>query len=84
MIQTLQQYIAKALGEYCDEERIKEVLRRRLTKKEYKVLMQQVQQTPPLGELKAKLGLDDTGYARRLESLKKKLNSDTLKRDIFC
>ena len=84
MTKALEQYIIKPLGAYCDETTLKATLKRRLTKKEYKLLMQQVLGTPPLGELMDKLALDEAQYAERVESLKKKLNNDRVKRELFC
>lgn len=84
MIQTLEQYIIKPLGAYCDETTLRGTLKRRLTKKEYKLLMQQVLGTPPLETLMEKLALDEAQYTERIESLKKKLNSDRVKRELFC
>jgi len=84
MTKTLERYIDKPLGTYCEDAALKEVLKRRLTKKEYKLLMQQILNRPPLEELMAKLALDEEQYKARMESVKKKLNSDRVKRELFC
>ena len=83
IIPTLQTIIIKSLGSYRDEAILHETLKRRLTKKEYKVLCQQAEGLPPLEELMTKLSLDSERYEGIVTSLRKKLNSDRIKRELF-
>ena len=80
---TLQAIITKPLGNYCDEAILHEILKRRLTKKEYKVLCQQAEGLPLLEELMTKLSLDTERYEQIVASLRKKLNYDRIKRELF-
>jgi len=80
---TLQTIITKPLGNYRDEAILHETLKRRLTKKEYKVLCQQAEGLPTLEELMTKLSLDAERYEHIVVSLRKKLNYDRIKRELF-
>lgn len=80
---TLEALIAKPTGIYRDEASLHETLKRRLTKKEYKVLCRQAAGAPPLEELMAKLSLDTERYGRIEASIHRKLNSDRIKRELF-
>ena len=80
---TLQMIITKPLGNYQDEAILHETLKRRLTKKEYKVLCQQAEGLPTLEELMTKLSLDAERYELIVVSLRKKLNYDRIKRELF-
>jgi len=76
--------ITKPLGTLCDEETLIWHLRRRLTKKEYKVLHAAITGSPDAEALRARLRLDPDRHDTLLRSAEKKLNSDTLKRELFC
>ncbi len=80
---TLQTIITKPLGSYHDEAILHETLKRRLTKKEYKILCQQADGLPPLEDLMTKLSLDSERYEHIVASLHKKLNYDRIKRELF-
>ncbi len=80
---TLETIITKPLGHYRDETTLHETLKRRLTKKEYKVLVQLVEGLPLLEDLMTKLSLDSERYEHIVASLRKKLNYDRIKRELF-
>jgi len=77
-------HITKPLGSFCEEHTLKETLRRRLTKKEYKILMQEILDTPTLPELMSKLSMDQTRYQTSRKNMIRKLNHDPIKRELFC
>ncbi len=80
---TLNTFIVKPMGDYIEEEDLKMVLKRRLTKKEYKTLMQIVKKDMSLEQLKVKLGLSDERHELILVNIKKKLNKSNTKSEIF-
>ena len=80
---TLRTIITRPLGSYRNEATLREILRRRLTKKEYKVLIQLAEELPPLEELMTRLSLDSERYGQIVASLRKKLNYDRIKRELF-
>jgi hypothetical protein len=83
LTQELNRHITKPLGLYHDDVALTSILRRRLTKKEYKVLMACVLKTPTREELQNKLSLDDKRYDAIWNTITKKLNNDTIKRELF-
>jgi len=76
--------ITKPLGTLCAEEELVWVLRRRLTKKEYKVFKADVTGEPDTVTLRAALRIDEERHAELTRSVTRKLNSDPLKRELFC
>ena len=82
----LSQYIAakidKPLGKLRAEADLEWVLRRRLTKKEFKVLAGDLRGTPEEA-IKSKLKLDDERLARIREIICHKLNQDRIKRELY-
>ena len=83
MRQTLDQIIDKPLGSYRPEPELRLALKRRLTKKEYKVLMARIDGTPSKEELLLKLRLDENRYEQIRQTIGKKLNLDSIKRELF-
>ncbi len=82
LVKSVEDMIKKPLGVIIDEESLTMILRRRLTKKEYKALSYPLQGLSD-EEIKEKLKLDD----KRLEELRKsivhKLNQDKIKQEIY-
>ncbi|WP_457608578.1 hypothetical protein [Nitratifractor sp.] len=83
MKELLSQLIRKPLGTWKDEEEIRWVLRRRLTKKEYKILSARAERNPTKEELLLKLRLDEKRYEELWEKIGKKLNLDSIKKELF-
>ena len=77
MSRTLERIIEKPLGSYRPEAELRLALKRRLTKKEYKVLMARVEGTPSKEELMAKLRLERNRYEEIWHTIGKKLNLDS-------
>jgi FixJ family two-component response regulator len=82
----LSQYIAAKIDKPLDKLRaeadLEWVLRRRLTKKEFKVLSGDLRGTPEEA-IKSKLKLDDERLAQIRESIRHKLNQDRIKRELY-
>ncbi len=76
--------ITEPLGTLCTEEELVWVLRRRLTKKEYKVFKAEISGEPDAGTLRATLRIDAKRHEELTRSVTRKLNSDRLKRELFC
>ncbi len=83
LIQELSKIIEKPLGNYRTPEDVDLVLRRRLTKKEYKVLLAEIEGKPNRNTLMTKLKLDEKRRSELWENVRKKLNSDRVKRELF-
>jgi len=79
----LDQSIHRPLGSYRDESELHWVLKRRLTKKEYKILLAQATGTPDTETVKARLSLDDHRYNALWQSILTKLNKDAIKQELF-
>ena len=79
----LTQIIRKPLGTLRDDAALTLVLKRRLTKKEYALLTARAAGTPTRATLQARYGLDDTRYQTLETSITKKLNRDTIKRELY-
>jgi len=80
---TILKIVSKPLGILHDTPTLKEILKRRLTKKELKVLLEISRPGADIDTLKTKLSLDDTRYAKILNNINKKLNNDNIKNEIF-
>ncbi len=65
-----------------DEDELIFILKRRLTKKEFKVLKAEALDED-IKDLKERLNLDDTRFMSIKESIKKKLNSSKIKDEIY-
>lgn len=78
----IEQYIRKLIRPLKSEEELKDVLKTRLTKKEFKVLKGKVENTPQ-EDVMAKLNLDGEQYAELFTKLIKKLNQEKLKQEIM-
>jgi FixJ family two-component response regulator len=74
--------IDKPLGRLRGEEELEWVLRRRLTKKEFKVLQGTLQGTSE-ESIKSKLKLDDERLDRIRENIRHKLNQDRIKLELY-
>lgn len=81
--ETLKQKIRKIDGTFRGEEELKLILKRRLTKKEYKILFAEIEGSPERSELMKSLRLDDRRYRDLYENLEKKLNLEKVKRELF-
>jgi hypothetical protein len=81
LVPRLRELIAKPLGPWKSREEIDSVLRRRLTKKEYRLFVAEVE-GETLDPLMEKLRLDAERAAAMRESIRKKLNRDSIKREL--
>ena len=81
LIPTLESLVGKPLGPWRSREAIDLVLHRRLTKKEYRLFVAALEDEP-LGPLMEKLRLDEERAKTMRESIRKKLNRDTVKREL--
>jgi hypothetical protein len=81
LIPHLESIVDKPLGPWRSREAIDFVLRRRLTKKEYRLFVAEVE-GDPLEPLMEKLRLDTERVEALRESIRKKLNRDTVKREL--
>jgi hypothetical protein len=77
----LEALVDKPLGPWKSREEIDGILRRRLTKKEYRLFLAELEGAP-LGPLMEKLRLDEERAAAMRESIRKKLNRDSIKREL--
>jgi len=77
----LEALVDKPLGPWRSREEIDLVLRRRLTKKEYRLFVAELE-GEPLGPLMEKLRLDEERAKTMRESIRKKLNRDAIKREL--
>ncbi len=78
----IQQHIRKLISPLKEEEELKEVLKTRLTKKEFKVLKGKVENIPQ-EDIMTKLNLDDKQYAELFAKIVKKLNQEKLKQEMM-
>ena len=78
----IEKHIRKLIQPLKEEEDLKEVLKTRLTKKEFKVLKGKVENTPQ-EEMMAKLNLDEKQYAELFAKIVKKLNQEKLKQELM-
>lgn len=79
----LDRLIEKPLGNYCPEAELRMILKRRLTKKEYKIFQAEIEGSPSKEELLVKLRLDPDRYGELRENIRKKLNLDSVKKELF-
>jgi len=79
----LDQYIDKPLGSYRDESTLIFLLKRRLTKKEYKIFWARVQGYPSREEMQKKLSLTEDRYEVLWQTVIRKINRDSIKRELF-
>ncbi len=82
LTQTIKKLIQKPLGAMIDEESLVMVLRRRLTKKEYKVLSYPLEGLSD-EDIKTKLKLDSNRLKELRKSIQHKLNQDKIKLEIY-
>ena len=82
LAQSLEQYIKKPLGPYRDEESLNIVLKKRFTKKEYKLFFARLKGEEG-AQLLEHLKLDEKRYAELWKNIEKKLNLDTIKHELF-
>ena len=80
--QEVEKYIRKLILPLKEENELKEVLKVRLTKKEFKLLQSWVDETPK-AEISEKLNLDEEKYEELSTKLIKKLNQEKLKQEIM-
>ncbi len=82
MIQNeLQKHIRKLVGILKEEEALLQVLKARLTKREYKLLTGWAEGVS-VEEISQKLKLDETAYGELSAKLIKKLNQEKLKQEL--
>ena len=79
----LERIIEKPLGAYRPDAELKFTLRRRLTKKEYRILLAEIEGTPSKEALLDKLRLEPDRYDQLRDNVRKKLNLDSIKRELF-
>lgn len=79
----LDRLIEKPPGNYRPDAELKMTLKRRLTKKEYRILLAEIEGSPPEEELRVKLHLNPVRFEELRENVRKKLNSDSIKRELF-
>ncbi len=80
--ETIEGMIDKPLGSMRDEEAVEWVLRRRLTKKEFKVLMGPLRGVSDM-QLQEKLKLNPKRLAEIRSSIRRKLNQDRIKQELY-
>lgn len=79
----VQKHIRKLILPLKEEEELKEVLKARLTKKEYKLLQGWAENTPKT-DLTATLNLDEERYRDLSTKIIKKLNQEKLKQEMMA
>jgi hypothetical protein len=80
--QEVKKHIRKLILPLKEENELKEVLKLRLTKKEFKLLQSWVEETPKT-EMLEKLNLDEEKYQELSTKLVKKLNQEKLKQEMM-
>ncbi len=80
--ETIEGMIDKPLGRMRDKEAVEWVLRRRLTKKEFKVFMGPLRGVSDI-QLQEKLKLDPKRLAEIRSSIRRKLNQDRIKQELY-
>jgi len=80
--QELQKYIKKLVSPLKNDEDLIPILRKRLTKKEYKMLQMMASETP-LDQAQETLHLDKEGYDTLNKKLVKKINQEKLKQELM-
>ena len=81
MIKNLETLIKEPLGKFCPKEKLNLVLKRRLTKKEYKTLLLKIQN---FSNEKIKNTLNLPSFEITWKKIIKKLNSHKIKKELFC
>ena len=79
--QEIEKHIKKLVNPLKEEEALAEVLKVKLTKKEFKLLKSWAEETP-IEELQEKLNLDEERYGELSTKLIKKLNQEKLKQEM--
>jgi DNA-binding CsgD family transcriptional regulator len=77
----IEKHIRKLVGTLKEEEALTSVLKARLTKKEYKLLLGWAEGTA-IEEISKRLKLDEESYGTLSEKLIKKLNQEKLKQEL--
>jgi hypothetical protein len=80
--QEVEKHIRKLILPLKEENELREVLKVRLTKKEFKLLQSWVDETPK-AEMLEKLNLDEEKYQELSDKVIKKLNQEKLKQEIM-
>jgi hypothetical protein len=80
-MQEIEKHIRILVHPLKNEEELNEVLKVKLTKKEFKLLKAWAEETP-VEQIEEKLNLDETRYAELSSKLIKKLNQEKLKQEI--
>jgi len=81
LIQEIEKHIKKLVRPLKETEVLLEVLKVKLTKKEFKLLKAWAEETP-IDEIRAKLNLDKERYGELSSKLIKKLNQEKLKQEM--
>jgi hypothetical protein len=82
LVQEVQKHIRKLILPLKEEDALREVLKVRLTKKEYKLLQGWSEETPST-EIMVSLNLDEEKYGELSAKLIKKLNQEKLKQEMM-
>ena len=78
----LNEMIEKPLGKLKDTDDLEMVLRRRLTKKEFKLFAAELEELP-LESVMQRLKLDEERRRELAENVRQKLNRDSIKRELY-
>jgi hypothetical protein len=82
LLERLNEIVEKPLGTLNDPETTEMVLRRRLTKKEFKLFVAELQ-GEPMDEVMKKLKLDEERRRELTANIRQKLNRDSIKRELY-
>ena len=82
LVERLNGIVEKPLGKLNDPETVEMVLRRRLTKKEFKLFVAELEGVPG-GEMMQRLRLDEKRYRELTANIRQKLNRDSIKRELY-
>ena len=78
----LSELIEKPLGKLRDPEELEMVLRRRLTKKEFKLFVAELEEVP-MEDVMDKLKLDEERRRELSANTRQKVNQDKIKRELY-
>jgi len=82
LVERLNEIVEKPLGTLNDPETVEMVLRRRLTKKEFKLFVAELQ-GEAMDEVMKKLKLDEERRRELTANIRQKLNRDSIKRELY-
>lgn len=79
----LTKHIEKLVGFLKDEDGLKEVMKRKMTKKEFKILTGIEMENKSLSELGSKLNMEEKDVEETLSKVIKKINQEMFKRELI-